>query len=940
MEPKRTINLLLSLLIPFFWTIMYCHAQTPMEAPRIIVPKELSIGPGINSLDLKVSASHISGFKGTIRLLLPDGADLLGRGLNELEIGRSMVRYLSIKFRMDRAHLVQDPSIILEIRDSSGRRIESDTIRLIVPPRRVVKMANETLFQYIRNFGDSIETRVRVSNLGTQTEMVKIVYSSDDRIGKSQFLENTLELPPGKDTLLSRSFLVERFMLQRNQYSVSVSGMYQNSDLIDNLSLIFTNISSHRDYTRMFPRETGGRAWLTPNYLELMVDNLTSALPTYHLRAQGDYALLGGRSRFSAMIYHMGGMSRPIISNTYLELAIKGNGLSLGNIQETFEMPVYGSGVSFSQLDTSKMINYTVGLLERSSDLLAHFYGQGLGYVAYGKLERKARFTGKSRYQTQIVLERNSLDSTKSLLLYNQVDLLAPATPQGTTLSARLGLGLHGLDGGEPWQRSIPSAAGGLNFTWHPGKWRLQSEGFYSSPYYPGIRRGTLQVSNRLSRNWKKASLSFDQTFMDQSPRYLVMNSFLYHQRSSRISASVFAPISPRINIGLVPRLLSEQTRLQTILAENIMKTSSVGLLFSGNLRSADLRHHLNLSLENALVARKDRDEISWAMRADMGYSYRGFAMNGSFQRGAMQSLDLIGSNSMVVQPDRFSLNARIGGTLLDGSLRWNAGSMAFLSRDYGGSYGINLDVKYRVLPRTELQGNLQLSKNTTNLGQAIAYNNLRIGVRQVLPYKDPAASRTSRGTVLVQCFYDSNGNGIYDADEKPAVFYDFSIGDFLLTTDRQGRASFTSLPYGPYKLYFPSRENYLADSRNINLDNRKMYLNIPLRLGGEVRGGLEIDYVPGISREVDYELKDVRLLAFSSSSRYEIICDSRGEFRTSLPEGKYSLQLDLQSLPEDIVHNGYENSIHVRAGEILQLPRITLSVREKRIEVKRFGNP
>ncbi len=940
MKVKVTIKHVFYILEALCLTITCCYAQSSKEWPQITVQREMSVHPGINSLDLSISASQVEGFKGSVRLALPQGADVLGRELIPLEIGESQVRYFSIKFRMAGLHLAQDKEAILELMDSTGRIRESVGIRLTVPSRRLVRMANETLFQYIRQVGDSIETRVRVSNLGTRREVVKIVYSSDDRIGKAEFLESTIELDPGEDTLIRRSIIVERYILQRSQYTVNVSGMYQNSDLVDNISLVFTSLSSHRDFARMFPSDAS-RAWQTPNFMELQADNLASPLPTYHLRAQGDYTLMGSRTHFGAMMYHVNGMSRPVISNTYMEMALGGHVLTLGNIQESLEMPVYGSGVRYSHRDTSKTISYTLALLERSSDLLAGLYGQGLGHAAYAKFEKWVRPAGRMAYQAEVVMERNDLDSTRSLLVYNQFDLLAARAPRGASLKGRLGFGLHGLQGeGEGRRHFIPSAAGGLNFTWQPGKWQLNSEGFYSSPYYPGNRRGTLQVMNRLSRNWRKANLSLDQTFMDQNPSYLSLNSFLYHQRSSRISASVFAPLTPRMNIGLVPRLLSEQTRLQTALGESILQTRSMGLLFSGNLRSSDLRHQFNFSLENALVDRKGQDQTGWAMRADLGYSYGEFAMNGSYQKGAMQSLDLIGSSSMVGQPDRFSVSARVGGKLLDGRFGWNAGSMAFLSSRNGDSYGVNLDLRYRAMPRTEIQGNLQLSRNSNGRGDAFMYNNLRLGVRQILPYRDPMSPRIKRGNIQVQCFFDSNGNGIFDPDEKPAGSYNFSLGDFLLTTDQQGLSTFSSLPYGTYKLYFPPREQYLAETRILDLDHRNVELRIPLRLGGEVRGRLAIDYVTGISRRVDYELRDIRVLALCDGGRYEMMCDSNGEFRASLPEGTYSIQVDLQSLPADIVHNGKGTEVHLRPGKIAEVPVIHLSVRAKRVEVKRFGTP
>lgn len=103
-------------------------------------------------------------------------------------------------------------------------------------------------------------------------KMLIFFFSSPDRLGDRNFKALAISLPAGKDSLLSYSFAIEKYMMSLAQYTIRVSGIYSNSDVFGNVGVLFSNVSSNRDYQKMFSMDNSNPIY-SNNYIDLQLNN-------------------------------------------------------------------------------------------------------------------------------------------------------------------------------------------------------------------------------------------------------------------------------------------------------------------------------------------------------------------------------------------------------------------------------------------------------------------------------------------------------------------------------------------------------------------------------------------------------------------------------------------------------------------------------------------
>lgn len=140
--------------------------------------------------------------------------------------------------------------------------------------------------QLLQRVGDIVYVKALIRNEGTSDEKVNLVFSSPDRIGSRSFQTISMDLPSGKDTLVTYSFTVEKYMMQLPRYNLNINGLYPSNDIFGNLSLVFNNVSSVRNYDKMFRQDPDINTY-SRNNIEWIANNIGELNSMYYLRSVG-----------------------------------------------------------------------------------------------------------------------------------------------------------------------------------------------------------------------------------------------------------------------------------------------------------------------------------------------------------------------------------------------------------------------------------------------------------------------------------------------------------------------------------------------------------------------------------------------------------------------------------------------------------------------------
>lgn len=918
------------------------HAQGHVENGEVmlLVDSTLTLSAGLNSLVVAVRNDSDTTFEGSLNIKLPKGLDILGQTERKISLAAKKSWYISLKIRASSMSGLKAKQLIGILRNSSGEALFTKKIQINVPLFKSLKLFNESSFQTLKQVGDSVYIKIRVSNIGSTDESIKLLFSSPDRIGRSIFLEKSIQLASGGDTLISMAFVQEKYMLSRAHFTLRVNGLYENNDIFDQLTLTYSSLVSNRNFKDLNPNLQRSLSY-SPNYIEWQTNNVLADRRTHFLRSEGKYALGRGTLSYSALMTKLDGLEKPLLNNSFLEYSQGKSAIAIGNFQENLEQSLFGRGIRYQHADTLKDIGYIVGAMERKSDLLGFYEHQNTGYSFFGKLQLGQFRPDRKYYEGQLIYDRNQLDSNVSVLWSNSFHIIPKRYQEFVQVKGFVAGAIQQYFGFGKNIGSVEPAVGlGLNVESRWRKMIFQSENFYSSAYYPGNKRGTIQFIQRVGKNWNKVMANFGFTYMKYAPDYFSVQFLNFQSEIARWEGNIYLPLSNFGSVSLTPSFNKDRTAMLTSFGQQDFHTQSWRLLSTWNARSRNLKQHLNLIAESAYLTNLSNDKSQFSYRADLTYHYQNFGVNATYQQGALQSSDLLSASFVTEnQRDRFSLGARYDGKIGMNKFAWSSAIMLNSQLGYGKSYAGSFQLRYRVLANTEISAMVQLNYLQSIHSDAYLNQNSRIGVRQLFDYKKGPVQKRTSGDLHVFCYYDHNQNEVYDEGDEPASKYHFTVKDLLLYTDKSGKAKFKNLPYGQYGLFFPQKDHFMANNKTITIDQKQISVEIPLHRGGTLKSSINLSYIAGISMETNLNLDRFTLLAKNHVGKvFRIPSNIQGQFEWSLPEGVYEVVLDESSLGVNEIWEGEGVQVEIRSGVLNTIPDFVVKVKSKKIEVKRFG--
>ena len=913
-------------------------AKLPEDAIELLTIEKLEVNMGLNTLELQLNNHSDVSMEGELRIEVPLGLEIIGSSKIQYQIKPKKKKFLSIKFRGENIASLKDAVIKIAMFDASKTLISTQAIQLIVPPRRSVNLSNESHFQYLKQVGDSIRLAIRILNNGTTDERVKLIFSSADRVGDVKFHAFESILLAGHDSLVNFSFQVEKFMLNRQQYAVQVTGLYENNDVFSTMNIDFSNIVSSRNYNDLWSLQNQQHVFKN-NFIQLQMDNILNEQQSYIFRSAGEYDLASMQMNYQLNLTKFQDQA-PLSYNSYINLNKGPHELLIGNIQESLEASVYGRGIAYTMQGHDNQQSFAVGLVQRSYDLLNLTGNSTNGYATYLRWNVLDEEKQRNRYDGQFIFDRNYLDSTRNFLWSNSFDILRNKTTDSLKIYGFAAVGLqHYLGSSSLLNDYYPAAAVGVKLEKRFKDWMIVSDNFYSNPYYTGNRKGMLRLNERVIKRFGQSSFSLGYALLKYNPHYFTAQFLNLSNTSSIIDMTFNTMLNKRFSVSLVPSYKNEFGQYNSLRANQFINTNSWRMVAQSNWRSMDMKHQFNLMMESAYYLNDQSTGNKYAWLSNLSYSFKNLQFTGSYQDGPMSIYDLLSSNMFgATFQKRLFAGVNYSGTVNAQKLNWRTSSNFNYNFNFGKSIHQSIDLNYKVFKHTELtvQGVYNINSYRKNQFQ---YASFRVGVRQALPNPKKPSIKQLSGDLNVFCFYDQNNNEIFDEGDELAENISFSVNNYLLITDKDGKASFNKLPYAEYSIFVPRKDQYMAIANHVEINSKNRLLNLPLQKGGTVKGKLEMTVNPGISLEVDSKWNNYLVIAEHENGKtFSNVADKDGTFQFNLPIGNYRFYIDETSLPPNVYWEGKPQQGIVHIERSLSLPTFTLKVKTKTLEVRRFS--
>ena len=254
------------------------------------------------------------------------------------------------------------------------------------------------------------------------------------------------------------------------------------------------------------------------NTVALRYASMSSNSSFYQLQANGkvktgDNGLL--EYRLNADQYHQPGANGINIYNTYVDYQGKGWGLKVGNIYENIDFSLGGRGVKASlKLGTNEVVSV---------------YGVQNNFLLYNQMN--TTISGAKVLAVDYNLATSGGKGDRRLTYVHSEDSFTGVDADQLSLKAGVKLEKGQIlifEGGYSLEKqtAMPSptkqgVAAGVNYGLNSNDYQFFGSGYYSSPYFTGLRRGLLLTDLRLTRKFEEnKSLDAHISMQVNNPRY------------------------------------------------------------------------------------------------------------------------------------------------------------------------------------------------------------------------------------------------------------------------------------------------------------------------------------------------------------------------------------------------------------------------------------
>lgn len=897
-----------------------------------------------NLIDMVVTLRNNSNapFSGRLKVQLPKGFRSISGQNIEVQLEANETQYIPIKILVQVAAQAGSSQIKIHLENQNQKAIQEFVLRQSIEENNTLRLYSKQPIVYIHNPNDSLVLQVGVSNLGNREQETSLVFSIPGMVGEKNFFEVKGRIHVEQDSVFQFKFLPSAALLERPQFNIHVAGMRgSDKELFGNLIIPVQNITSVKRFQDIeLARQS---AALRHNSLSASYRTSGRDNGVYQLRGAGNVNLSAGYLAFSGNLYQSINDPNVVLSNTYVGYHYENYQLTIGNLNKSMEMALFGRGVQLSGQSKDESKSLEIGFIDQNFNLIERnaFLDHGYAFYTAGTLGAKNE---TRRTSASYVYKKDVYEKANSHLLS-----LDQHYAWGRDWNGSVSL-FGGLSTYEINNRTEPSFAVETQYN---GDWRqtkLTGNYFFSSGFFPGNRRGMLQIQQNAYRNINDKKMVYGSFFYsDFSPKsytYLMNFDASNLRFESGISFMQYKNFSFRL--GML--FQSEQSTSfggngMTESKELDMKTYR--LLQQMTWLSGNSKHSISASFEEGLSSVSLEDEIQPQFKLNATYRFKSFAFNTMYQYGSFYLSEFLSSFyrwygnqtfQRITASLAFEQNAANNKLMMSSGLSYtqdfNIGQTpsAFLNLRYLPTENWQLYLNtswYRYDMNRQMAQNFANSSHMLMVEGGITYN-----------FKGRTPSPGKKATLSALVYYDHNQNGVFDEADEVATDYLITLNNTTFKTDLNGQFSYRSLPFGTYKLKPSAQKGWFSVAQEVVVDQFVTQLAIPLYQSGTVRGQIKYWFDEKASMEIDPQYSGI-VFQVSQDGRFiqRVSTNEEGEFILFLPTGNYQIELNENSLPAQTQVSEALQNFQIEAGKITQLPIFELKVNTKKVNIKKFGS-
>lgn len=786
----------------------------------------------------------------------------------------------------------------------------------------------------IVNPEDSVRVNVIVSNMGNMTEEITLVFNVPEIRGIPTFTERKFVVEPMTRKSYTFSFIASSNLLIKAQFPVHITAMKgKEKKLFGNKNVVVQNVSSNSKF-----REINAMQSVFPtrgssdNSISLSYSQYNQNSNMLQVQGGGGLNLPAGYIQLKGNLYKYNTMDTPVATGTSLTYKLYENEISFGNLSEQMEMPMFGRGANIKLSDKEGGKSVTFGAIDQNYNLFSSRSWFSDYYSFYVKGE-----IGGNNYdrgaELSYLFQRN---------LYESANFHLSSLKWKNKIGAKwnIDIAAHGAMGNyDNIEGDKFTVAAELRYNGNISeKVMINGSGYYSDPYFPGSRKGSINFSQGVSfRINNDVSLSGSIGYYKTEPKSYTQN---YNYNSENSNANVFLSLPKIKNVsnsiyyrhqGESSSSYSQYYGNDELSLPNSMESNRLG--WQWRWQNTRTKHSLYGTVEGGVYNNPMSKDLLYQAKSSLNYSYDWLSMDASYQKGAYYLYEYVMSTRE--ETDYYKFTASLSANK-DISKRLMVSSGINFTRDnYQGSVpSVNLSMNW--LP----QDNVALFMNSYwyryEFVNSVNTYNIQVGLTYTFNNIQQNTGRKSK--VIAHVYYDNNANNRFDDGDEPAEDYLVSLNRKVFIADKNGRICYSNLPFGEVTIKPFKERSWFFGEKKIEIDSYRTKINIPLTQSGTLQASIK--YMEGeftMSTTQRYEGIRFTITNNDGSITRTVVSDGSGNIVTFLPNGVYTISLAKSTLPEHTDCENSEQKFTIEASKLSKLDDFVIVVKERKINVKRF---
>jgi hypothetical protein len=914
----------------------------------VVDANERTVVPGTIDLEIRASSineqivSHIlkitnrseQPFNGFIQVDLPSGIRALSREEPEISVAPGDSSFVAYRLVVNRDVGAGRKTIGYTLFNAIRERVLHQEAFIDIEQREQIYLQADDAPVMLINPEDSVRVTVTVNNRGNTREEVTLVFNVPNLRGAPAFTEVKTEMAPLEQRRFTHSFPASGNLLSSGQFSVYVTAMKgKEKTIFGNRTITVQNVFSNRNYVDIHPaRSLYPGQGSADNSITLSYRQYNSSSNMMQLQGGGYINLPAGYLHLKGNLYKYSSSTTPMMTNTSLMYKLEENEFTMGNVSEQTELPLYGRGAKVMFSDDTKSKRLTFGAVDQNFNLVDSrpWFSDYYSFYVQGELgASNTRRGAKATY----VYQRNPYEKA----IYNVGSL-----HWRTLLGKNWEIQLEG-HGALSSYENVPGnkLSGAAQFRYRGdllSGLTLNGAGYYSDGYFPGSRKGTVSLTQGVSKRLHNDLYFSGSAGYNRTAPKSYMYAYSYQSENSYANATLSLPKWGRISSSLYYRHQGESSSsyssyLDTEAAPGDVRMASHRLGVQGRWQSPNARHSFYGTVEGGFFSDPLGSGRPMQAKTTLNYSWQWFTANASYQKGAYYLYEYMMSRQQNREFYRFISSAAINKNI---SKKMSLTSSMNFTRDtyQGGVPSANLTANY--FPKEEVAFFLNAYWYKYRFIHTSNIFNVQIGVTWNFSKAQPLSGRKS--TVRARVYYDYNSNNQYDEGDKPADGYLLNLDEKAFISDENGKVRYSLVPYGEYTVRPMRAGRWFFDRKKVTVNSARTTIDIPLKQSGTLRGSIRyeagehsVDIVPR------YEGLRFTIANADKTVTQTVITDGQGRFIAFLPVGDYTITLDKNTLVEHTDCEEYTRAFHVEAGKVNELEPFDIEVKSRRVNVKRF---